>query len=100
MVRHIVVWTLRDELNGMSKKQIAEKMKQDLESLNGVISEIVKLEVGINCAYEGKNADVVLVGDFASMADLEVYANHPEHLKCVGFIKSAALSRTAVDYEF
>ena len=44
--------------------------------------------------------DVVLVSEFKSLEDLNIYANHPEHLKAGEFVGKVREDRIAVDYEF
>jgi hypothetical protein len=100
MVKHIVVWTLRDEFEGMDKAGIAKEMKSKLENLKSLIPEIKHLEVGINTAYPEKNADIVLVSDFENMEALDKYIGHPEHIKAGAFVKQVVLSRASVDYEY
>ena len=48
MVKHIVMWKLKEEAEGKTKKENAEIIKSSLESLKNKISEIVEIEVGIN----------------------------------------------------
>ena len=48
MIKHIVLWRLKDHAMGASKKENAEKLKSLLEALRDTIKEIKHLEVGIN----------------------------------------------------
>jgi hypothetical protein len=100
MVKHIVVWTLREEFEGRNKKEIAKELKSKLENLKGLIKEIKHLEVGINGAFPEKNADIVLISEFENFAALDVYIGHPEHVKVGGFVKQVVLTRSSVDYEY
>jgi hypothetical protein len=100
MVKHIVIWTLRDEFEGLNKKQIAMELKHKLENLKGLIPEIKSLQFGINGAFPDRNADVVLVSEFENYTALDVYIAHPEHQKVGSFVKQVTTSRAAVDYEF
>ncbi|MFZ9667758.1 MAG: Dabb family protein, partial [Steroidobacteraceae bacterium] len=45
MVKHIVMWRLRD---GASKTADAHQIKSLLESLSGKIPGLLKIEVGVN----------------------------------------------------
>ncbi|MDR3645322.1 MAG: Dabb family protein, partial [Clostridia bacterium] len=48
MVKHIVMWKLKEYANGDNKKTNAIKIKKMLESLQGVVPGAYKMEVGIN----------------------------------------------------
>lgn len=99
MVRHIVCWKLKDEVDGKKKLHLALDAKMMLEELREVIDEIRYIHVGINApgTAEG-NWDMILESEFTTLRDLDTYQNHPEHLKVVAFIKSIAESRVCVDY--
>lgn len=93
MVRHIVMWKFKEDAQ-------AEMMEfiQGLRSLNGVIPQILDMEVGIN-ELESKEFDAVLVSTFASMEDLETYKNDPRHVAVSQLCKSIRTQRVAVDYQ-
>jgi len=94
------MWKLKDELNGKKKPELAAEMKARLLDLKGKIKELKSIEVGINGIHFDKNSDIVLVTDFNTYDDLAVYANHPDHLKVVDFVKEVAIARACVAYEF
>lgn len=100
MIKHIVIWKLKEEASGGSRTENALKMKQMLEALTAKVPGIVSLEVGLKTdKAPANNDDVILVSEFASWHDLDVYATHPEHLKVVDFVKSVVERRAVVDYE-
>jgi Stress responsive A/B Barrel Domain len=99
MIKHIVMWQLKDSANGAGKEENAKKLKSYLESLKGKISEIRHIEVGININRSDAAFDVVLYSEFDKLKDLEAYQKHPEHLKIVGFVNEVRLERRVVDYE-
>jgi hypothetical protein len=99
MIKHIVMWTLKDNAAGADKKANAAKMKQLLEELNGLVPVLKKLEVGIDVFAATPACDVVLYSEFASRADLDVYQVHPEHLRVVAFVKQVVANRNVLDYE-
>lgn len=98
MVKHIVMWKLKEEAHGNDKGTNARLIKEKLEALNGKIDCLLKLEVGLDF-MGGGNYDVVLYSEFANREDISVYANHPLHQAVLPFIKEANCSRVAVDYE-
>jgi hypothetical protein len=99
MIKHIVMWRLKDFANGANKGENAKGLKSLLESLKSKISEIKHIEVGININPSDAAFDVVLYSEFDNLSGLEAYQRHPEHLKVVTFINEIRLERGVVDYE-
>jgi len=99
VIKHIVMWKLKDSHNGESKSEIIDHIKKILEELNSKISEIVELEVGINFNPSDAAYDVVLYSTFNSREDLDIYQKHPDHLNVAGYISEVRTERTVVDYE-
>ncbi len=92
MIKHIVMWKLRDKAD-------AVEIKQRLEALKGKIPGLLNIEVGIDFLASEQSADVVLCTELESRAALDAYQVHPEHLAVVPLVKAAAIARTVVDYE-
>lgn len=99
MIKHIVMWRLKDSAAGASREENAKKLKQSLEDLKDKIEDIKALEVGINFNASPAAFDVVLYSEFADMEGLDSYQNHPEHLKIVDFVGEIRTDRAVVDYE-
>lgn len=97
MIKHIVMWKLKDEAHGNDKTENARLIKEKLENLNGKIEGLIKLEVGIDI-LGGGNYDVVLYSELHEIEDLDTYQNHPLHQAVLPFIREAVSSRVAVDY--
>lgn len=97
MIKHIVMWKLKNEAHGNDKATNARLIKEKLEALNGKIDGLLKLEVGIDFPG-GNNYDVVLYSELAKEEDLDTYQNHPLHQAVLPFIREAVDSRVAVDY--
>lgn len=99
MIRHIVMWRLKEEAEGASKEKNAEKLKLILEGLKISIDEIRNVEVGIQLTPDSTDAlDVVLICDFDNEEDLMLYSRNPHHKKAVKFIEAVAEKRFYVDY--
>jgi hypothetical protein len=98
MIKHIVMWRVKDGAEGASMMENAVEIKTRLEGLLGVVPGVVSLEVGINELAGETASDVVLVSEFASMEDLDSYQTHPLHLEVVDFVKKVATERRSVDY--
>lgn len=99
MVKHIVLWKLKDEANGLSKIENAKAIKQKLEGLKGKIEGLIKIEVGIDFLHSTESADIVLYSEFENNDALTFYANHPLHKEIMPFIAEARSERRVVDYE-
>ena len=98
MIKHIVMWKLKEEAEGNTKEANAIKMKELLENLKDKIAELKEIEVGIN--NNPKNEyDILLYSEVDTMEDLEKYQTHPEHVKVGVFVKAVVEKRTCVDYE-
>lgn len=99
MIKHIVIWKLKDQPGESGNTVNAKKLKTDIEALKGEIPEIKHIEVGLNMSGSDQSGDVVLYSEFNSLADLDIYQNHPSHQEVVAFVKEVASERRVVDYE-
>ncbi len=103
MIRHVVMWKLKDEAEGATKEKNAEKMKLILEGLKVNIDEIKSVEVGINITDDDDEAgtafDVVLISDFETELDYTMYTRNAHHKKAIDFINSVIDERHFVDYK-
>jgi quinol monooxygenase YgiN len=99
MVKHIIMWRLRDSAEGFSKAENAQRVKQQLEELGRRIQEIKYLEVGINVNTSQDAFDVVLYSEFENRDDLETYQTHPAHLAFKEFVGEIRTEKRLVDYE-
>jgi len=99
LIKHIVMWKLKDFSEGKNKLENAQIIKRDLEALKDKIRELKYIEVGININESEQAYDVVLYSEFNSIKDLNTYQNHEEHLKVAGFIRKVVDARIVTDYE-
>ncbi|MBN2111461.1 MAG: Dabb family protein [Methanosarcinaceae archaeon] len=98
MLKHIVMWKLKDIAQGRTKKENAELMKEMLEGLKEKIPEIDKMEVGINIDPSDAAFDVVLYSEFMDEKALVSYQKHPEHVRVADFVSKINEKRVVVDY--
>ncbi len=99
MIKHIVMWQLKDHAEGADKATNAIKMKALLDACADIVPGILKLEVAIAQAGLEATYDVVLYSEFESVAALDAYQNHPKHLALKPFVGAVRLARQCVDYE-
>lgn len=100
MLKHIVMWKLKDFANGKSKKENAQELKSMLEALVDRIDVLRSVEVGIGNLHNlhNDNYDMALISTFDNEADLNAYITNPLHVKVSEFCKSIRESRVAVDF--
>lgn len=99
MVKHIVMWRLKQEAHGNSAEHNARFIKEKLEALSGEIPGLLSIEVGLDFSRTDSSADVVLLSEFTDKAALEAYQCHPEHQALIPFIGGASSERRVVDYD-
>ena len=99
MIKHIVMWKLKEQAEGADKASNARKMKTLLDACAGIVPGILKLEVAL--AQPGLEAtyDVVMYSEFADKAALDAYQDHPQHVAAKPFIGAIREARQCVDYE-
>lgn len=95
MIKHIVSFKLKDT----DKEGNLQQLKSELDRLPEVIPGVVAFETGKNVSDRSSAYDLVLVSEFASTNDLDVYRNHPEHLKVLDLIHQVVADTVVVDYE-
>ena len=99
MIKHIVLWRLKDFAEGATKHQNALKVKGLLEDMRGKISGMLKLEVGLNFENSGDAVDISLYTEFESREALNAYQMHPTHMPAKKIIPLVRLERRVADYE-
>lgn len=99
MIRHIVMWKLKEEAEGADRLSNAREMKRRLDECAAIVPGIVQFEVAL--AQPGLEAtyDVVLNSAFESREALEAYASHPTHKALMPFFKAVRDERQCMDYE-
>lgn len=80
MIKHIILWKLKEEFSEEEKNEIKRNAKESLESLAGKIPGLVDIKVNIN-GLPSSNADMMLDTTFLDEKSLKEYAVHPEHVK-------------------
>lgn len=99
MLRHIVMWKLKEQAEGADKAANARKMKSMLDACAGLVPGIVRFETAL--AQPGLEAtyDVVLYSEFESKAALDAYQEHPKHVALKPFFGAVRDARQCMDYE-
>ena len=98
MIRHIVLWKLKAD-DAAAKAEAVAAIAGALEPLVGVIDGLESLRISANVAFPDTNWDVALVADYPTVADLEAYQVHPEHVKAAAVVREHTAQRATVDFE-
>lgn len=99
MVKHIILWQLKDEYPDAEKADIKAGIKAGLEGLAGQIPGLVEVHVNIN-GLPSSNADLMLDTTFESAEALKGYSKHPAHVAVADSkVRPYYKSRVCLDYE-
>jgi hypothetical protein len=98
MLKHIVMFKVKDSAEGADKEENVQRIKSKLEALPGTIEEIKFFEVGVNSINNGFAYDLVLCSEFDGKEELFRYQKHPEHVKVAEFVHKVCENRVVVDY--
>lgn len=98
MVKHIVIFKLKEEIAKEEKWDIMNRFKAAIENLPTKIPFIRKVEVGLNM-NPSETWDMALYSEFDSLEDVKAYSVHPEHVAAGKIIADAKKNRACVDYE-
>lgn len=80
MVKHIILWKLKDSYNEQEKDEIKAGIKAGLEGLQGKIPGLIDIRVEI-AGLASSNVDVMLDSTFEDEESLKNYAVHPAHVE-------------------
>lgn len=98
MVKHIVLFKLKDDASADEKLAAMNNFKKAIEALPAKISVIRKVEVGLNINPD-EAWSIALYSEFDSLEDVKFYATHPDHVAAGKLIADVKESRACVDYE-
>ena len=99
MLKHIVFIKLNDSYSAENKQEITRKIALKLNSLPQYITEIVKLETGINFNTRPSAFDLSLYVEFKNKDELQSYQVHPKHKEVLTYLGSLKIETAVVDYE-
>lgn len=99
MVKHIVLFKLKETLSQEEKLKVMNDFKAAIEALPATIDFIRKIFVGLN-VNPAEKWDICLDSEFDTLADVNAYATHPDHVVAAGLLKDVKADRACVDYEF
>ncbi len=99
MVKHIILWQLKDELSAEEKTAVKDGIKTGLEGLAGKIPGLSEIKVYTE-GLPSSNADVMLWSVFEDEASLKGYAVHPAHVDVAdNKVRPFTKTRLCLDFE-
>ena len=99
MVKHVILWTLKEEYTGESKEKIKAGIKEGLESLKGRIPGLIDIKVN-TMPLPSSNCDLMLDSGFEDEESLKGYSVHPDHVEVANTkVRPYTASRVCMDYE-
>ena len=95
MVKHIILWKLKEEYN---TDEVKKGIKEGLEGLMGSIPGLLEISVQTE-KLASSNADVMLYSVFESEEALRSYAVHPSHVEVANSkVRPFTESRYCMDF--
>ena len=98
MIKHIILWKLKESMTCEEKAAAKAEAKRRLESLNGNIPGMIALQVNTN-GLDSSNADMMLDSSFETVEALAGYQVNPLHVEAATYVRSVVESRLCLDYE-
>jgi len=96
MVKHIILWKLKEAYN---TPEIKDNMKTNLEGLLGKVPGLLEMKIQID-SLPSSNADVMLYSVLENEQALKGYAIHPEHVKVADtFVRPYTETRLCLDFD-
>lgn len=97
MVRHIVIFKLKEEIDAQKRKEVMENFRDGIVALPAVIDYIRDIRVDFNINAD-EACDICLTSTFDSLEDVKAYSVHPSHKAVQGGLKPYVAVRSCVDF--
>ena len=99
MVKHVILWTLKDQYSGAQMEEIKAGIKEGLEGLMGQIPGLLEIHVQTE-SLPSSNVDIMLDTTFESAEALRGYSVHPAHVAVAdGKVRPYTATRSCMDFE-
>lgn len=99
MVKHIILWKLREDIPSEELADVKQGIKDGLEGLVGQVPGLVDVHVHTN-GLPTSNVDVMLDSTLESFEALKGYAVHPAHVAVAdGKVRPYTCLRSCLDFE-
>ena len=98
MVKHVIIWSFKEEYSDTEKAEFAAKIKTELEALKGKIDGLLEIAVHIS-PLSSSSGDLMLDSTFQDEDALKAYQKNPDHLAVATFVRSVVDTRKCFDFE-
>ena len=100
MIRHIVLFKIKDFSSESERNEAIQNVLVTFRSLIGQIPQIRQFRVEPDCMQGPLSHDVIIDSVFDNIEDLKAYQAHPAHLDAVALNKQWSESKIMGDYFF
>ena len=99
MVRHMILWKLKEEYPAEEKEKILQGIREGLEGLAGQIPGMLSICVQTD-KLPSSSADAMLNSAFESPEALKAYSVHPAHVAVADSkVRPFVQTRLSMDFE-
>ncbi len=99
MVRHVILWKLKEELSTEEKEAIKKSAKEQLEGLYGTVPSIVSIAVHVS-PLPSSSCDMMLDSLFENEEGLAEYSAHPAHVAVANaYVRPYVSTRICMDHK-
>ncbi len=98
MIKHMIIWTLKDELTAEEKTSVIAGIKEGLEGLAGKIPGLLEIHVYTD-KLASSTGDLMLDSSFENEEALKGYSVHPAHVEVAnGKVRPYVKIRSCLDF--
>lgn len=98
MIKHIILWQLKDDLSEEDRKEVKKGIKEGLEGLMGKIPGLLAIKVNTE-GLASSNADLMLDSSFENEEALKGYSGNPLHVAVADEkVRPYTKNRICLDY--
>lgn len=98
MIKHVILWKIKDEFDDAKKAEIKANAKRELEALVGKVPGLNEMHIQID-SLTSSTADLMLDSTLESEEALKGYAGHPAHVHVAdNFVRPFMEVRLCLDY--
>ena len=97
MIKHIILWKIKEEYTEEEKQVIRQNAKRELEGLVGKIDGLLTVSVEIR-PLPSSNADLMLYSELTDAEALAAYQKNPHHQAVANkFVRPFMCQRLCLD---
>lgn len=98
MVKHIILWKLKETLTEEQKVHAKKDIKKNLEALEGQIDGLLKMNIRIEY-LSSSSADIMMDSEFENEDALKAYQTNPKHQHVANtYVRPNVETRLSMDF--